>query len=261
MSARDRGIVPSRLPWALAVLVLGTGVGASARQNAMSFERDINARAMFLGMRAAVLRGGGSIQTLRSIVAKGRSHFIAADGSTDTGDVEVRVLLPGRYLRIDTVRTEKRAFGVNAGRLVNAMWERDRPLETPERVVPALLERARRDFVLFMVGSTTYVMNEQPLVFHAIVTSAYSNDPYTLRATAERMAFTLAMDPKTRTPRTIAYEEDGRDISIAFDARQMVGGLLLPFHVAKTAGGRLVDELTFEQVIVNAPLTAADFAP
>lgn len=247
--------------WPALVVIVGATVGASARQNAMSFERDVNARNMFLAARAAVIRDGGSINKLRSLTAHGRSQFIAADGSKSAGEVEIRVLLPDRYLRIDTAGSERRSFGFNAGALVNAIRDRDRPLETPERAMPALLERARRDFVLFMLGTTTYVTREEPLVFHAIMTGDFTNEPYMLRVGGTRMAFTLSIDPKLRSPRGISYEEGGQDISIAFDDRRTVNGLSLPFHLATTAGRTVVDELTFEQVLVNPPVTAADFNP
>jgi hypothetical protein len=243
------------------VLIGVAGAGISAHQNAMRFERDVAARSMFLAARAAVMRDGGSIQKLESLVAKGSSRFVGADGSSTTGNVELRVMLPGRYLRIDTVGPQKRAFGFNAGALVNVMSDRGRPLETPERAAPALLERARREFAVFMMGATTYVMNEQPLVFHSIVAGAYAIEPHTLRAVGDRMSFTLFLDPRTRTPRAIGYEQEGGDVSIAFEDRRTVAGLSLPFHMAKKTGGLVVDELAFEQVLVNPPLTAADFTP
>jgi hypothetical protein len=88
---------------AIALTVASAVAAVPAPQNAMSFGGDVNARTLFLSSRAAIGRHGGSVGKLRSLVAKGRTRFLGADGSPSEGTVELRVLLPNRYLRIDTV--------------------------------------------------------------------------------------------------------------------------------------------------------------
>jgi hypothetical protein len=45
----------------------------------------------------------------------------------------------------------------------------------------------------------------------------------------------------------------------AFSDRRKVGGMQVPYAIVTTAGDRVVDELTFDEVTVNPPLTANDF--
>src|SRR5256885_16007285 len=119
------------------LLIVGIAGAASARQNAMSFSRDVAAQALFFAARAAVVKPGGSVIALKSLTARGRSRFIAADGSQSGGVVEIRALLPDRYMRIDAAGEETRRYGFNAGKLVNEIRDRGRPLDTTERVRPA----------------------------------------------------------------------------------------------------------------------------
>lgn len=38
-------------------------------------------------------------------------------------------------------------------------------------------------------------------------------------------------------------------------------GIRLPFRISTSDGKRTIDDLVFDQVVVNVPLGAADFAP
>ena len=44
-----------------------------------------------------------------------------------------------------------------------------------------------------------------------------------------------------------------------FEDRRDVNGLKLPFHVTTTAGGRIVDELILDQILVNPEIGKDDF--
>ena len=41
--------------------------------------------------------------------------------------------------------------------------------------------------------------------------------------------------------------------------RRDASGLKLPFHMTTTAGGRIVDELILEQILVNPEISKSDF--
>jgi hypothetical protein len=246
---------------AIALTVASAVAAVPAPQNAMSFGGDVNARTLFLSSRAAIGRHGGSVGKLRSLVAKGRTRFLGADGSPSEGTVELRVLLPNRYLRIDTVGAARRQFGFDAGTLVSDVRDTGRPLDTPDRAVAGLLDRARRELVLFVLGAVTYVTSEEPLAFRSMMTSSVTNDPLRLTASGDRLQLTLRFDTRSRTPAEISYSEGGVDVDLTFEDRRTVGGLDLPFHIVKTAGPLTVDELRFDDILVDSPLTAADFKP
>jgi hypothetical protein len=46
---------------------------------------------------------------------------------------------------------------------------------------------------------------------------------------------------------------------MTFADRREVNGLRIPFHITTTAGGRVIDELLFDQVLVNPEIGKGDF--
>jgi len=86
-----------------------------ARQESAQFT-DVGARDLLHLSQAAVGRDG-SPRDLRSLLFTGRVRVPHEDvtGSHEDGQVEIRILLPDRYLRIDTSGGSERRSGV-AGR-------------------------------------------------------------------------------------------------------------------------------------------------
>jgi len=232
---------------------------AAAGQYAVSFGGDIHAQNTFLAARAAISRHGGSIVKLRSLFAAGRARFITADGSATEGRIEFRVLLPDRFLRIDQSGTARRRFGISAGRLVHQVSEGAHALQIPPAAENALLERAHRDFVLFMTGMVLYPPDSESILFRSMIVGATANEPYMLNGAGDTVRFTLSLDPRTRMPSAIGYAEEGVDVTLAFDDRRTVSGLELPHHVIRTAGALRTDDFHFEELRVNPPLTKDDF--
>ncbi len=57
------------------------------------------------------------------------------------------------------------------------------------------------------------------------------------------------------------WSGDRAVLTTAFSDRRSVGGVQIPYSIVTTAGAdRIVDELRFDQVAVNPPLTKADFS-
>src|SRR6266487_1131506 len=73
--------------------------------------RDAKAKDLFAAARIAIFGGPGGIARLHSMRLRGRSRFPAADATMLSGTVEIRVLLPDRYLRIDTGSFGRRMTG------------------------------------------------------------------------------------------------------------------------------------------------------
>jgi ABC-type phosphate/phosphonate transport system substrate-binding protein len=50
-------------------------------------------------------------------------------------------------------------------------------------------------------------------------------------------------------------------LTTAFTDRRSAAGIQVPYSIVTTAGAdRMVDELLFDEVVVNPPLTKADFS-
>src|SRR5207247_10895359 len=97
---------------ACVALVLG-GIVVAAQDN-YQFS-DPNVEDIFRYARMAV--GGGAVSRVKTLEAKGQSKVINSDGSFLDCDVDIKVLLPDHYLRIDATRTAAQLAGY-AGRPV-----------------------------------------------------------------------------------------------------------------------------------------------
>ena len=60
-------------------------------------------------------------------------------------------------------------------------------------------------------------------------------------------------------PLTLLYPGSPQEETMTFTDRRDVGGLKVPFHVTTTAGGRVIDDLIFESVLVNPEIGKGDF--
>src|SRR5262245_6460874 len=93
----------ARVAW---LIVAGLAAGAADLRFA-----DAAARALVERSRAHIVQDGASID-LRSLVLKGRVRVPAEGAATTDGTVEIRILLPDRFLRVDTYGTMERRSGV-----------------------------------------------------------------------------------------------------------------------------------------------------
>ena len=48
-------------------------------------------------------------------------------------------------------------------------------------------------------------------------------------------------------------------MNIAFSDRRSTGGMRAPYKIVTTAGDRVVDDLEFDEVVVNPSLTKSEF--
>jgi hypothetical protein len=69
----------------------------------------------------------------------------------------------------------------------------------------------------------------------------------------------LVVDGITRMPSKLIYPNDAQEETMTFEDRPDASGLKLPFHMTTTAGGRIVDELILEQILVNPEISKSDF--
>ena len=66
-------------------------------------------------------------------------------------------------------------------------------------------------------------------------------------------------DASDRMPTKLVYPGSPAEETMTFADRRDAGGLKVPFHVTTTAGGRVIDELIFDQVLVNPEIGKGEF--
>ena len=52
---------------------------------------------------------------------------------------------------------------------------------------------------------------------------------------------------------------NGATVTMTFADRRQTGGMLMPYRITTTNGVRLVDELSFTQVLINPEIGKGDF--
>jgi len=222
---------------------------------------------------------GPAVAGLRSLVFIGRSRVqVDENRPLASAAVQIKLLLPDHYLRIDTIDTAQRRAGFAGKTVLSSIRDGDDVTYPPEQLRKQILENGRQHLVRFLLGALTYVTPEMVLTFHSIPKSVEMIDPrvsprtttavditgnlepYAAVVTGERFEARFVVDSATRTPSRIEFTAaDKHEMAMKFDQRRLVDGLQLPFHIATTNRGRIVDELTFDEIHVNAELGKRDF--
>ena len=91
------------------------------------------------------------------------------------------------------------------------------------------------------------------------------SDPLGIDATGdhgfEGFVARLVLDAKSRAPgRVVFWDRDRTLLTTTFANRKSIGGMKAPYRIVTTAGERIVDEMLFDEVVVNPKLTKADFS-
>ena len=181
--------------------------------------------------------------------------------------VEIRILLPDNYLRIDTAPFGRRLNGVSGNAAIN-LTERANGEKTQDPGdVRALLFADRAPLARMMLGVAAYTSPALPVALSTRDTPQAMpgpSDPLGIDATGdhgfEGFVARLVLDAKSRTPgRVVFWDGDRTVLTTTFANRKSVGGMKAPYSIVTTAGERIVDELLFDEVAVNPKMTKADF--
>jgi hypothetical protein len=269
-----------RVVFLAAVLLMAAVVmGRVAAQDHLLFT-DPAAENLFRYSRMAI-GTGPAIAGLRSLVFIGHSRVqIDGNGPLTPAAVQIKFLLPDNYLRIDTIDTAQRRAGFSGNTVLSSIRDGENVTYPPDNIRKQILRNGRFHVVRFLLGALTYATPELVLTFHSIpksvemidprvsprttttVDTSGNLEPYTANVTGEGFDARFIVDSSTRTPRRIEFTAaDKHEMVMKFDQRRLVAGLQLPFHIVTTNGGRVVDELTFDEIIVNAELGKRDFVP
>jgi hypothetical protein len=253
------GRIGSRVLLAAATCV---GLSQPAGSQDAIFFRDTKAKELFASGRIAVAGGPGGLARLRSLALKGQSHIPASDGSTLDAAVDIRILLPDRYLRIDSGNFGRRISGYAGTTLLNRV-EGPTGTVSPRPDDAGVLEADRADLARLMLGMFTYVSEEVPLTLQTretLVEMPGTADPLGIDAVGTRgFSARVVFDARTRVPSRLVFWGPARSVlTMSFLDRRPTGGLRAPFQITTADAGRMLDSMTFDQVTVNPPIDKRD---
>ena len=248
---------------AIAVLALGSGAAQDTAIFDVVAMRDVKTRDLMTAARIAVFGGPGGVALLRSMRFKGRTRFPADDGSLISGTVEIRILLPDNYLRIDTAGFGRRLTGFTGNTTLNLIEGATGKNTQDPNDAKSILAANRAELARLMLGIAAYSSPTVPLGLYTRDTPRDMpgpSDPLGIDVTGDTFAARLILDPKSRTPgRVVFFGADRAVTTTAFADRKSTGGMKAPYSIIATAGERIVDEMLFDEVAVNPKLTKTDF--
>ena len=221
------------------------------------------------GGRRAV-SGGTAVTEVRSLVVQGRRRVLI--GSTgklsELRPLEIRILLPDRYLRITVDGPSESRYGFARGELLNSI----RALKPGDSFGgtwgPEQLPIERAWFARFLLG----MFSHTTAVAHLKIRSA-SGKSVELSGD-EGFSAAVDFDAATNLPLRVRHVGDVHfpvpgstmpptpqkaDVVWTFDDRRPVGGLRLAHRVVRSAKDITLEEMLFDKFVINQPLDAAQF--
>jgi hypothetical protein len=249
------------LPLAGVALVLATAVA----QSAVNF-KDREAEDLFRASRLAVSGTPGAIAKLKTLAFKGTSSLPATDGSTINATVEIKILLPDYYIRVDTMGSGERVQGYAGSKLLDMTRGGGRTSAPPDQAKAQLLKVERSELARLLLGTTTWVSTEQSMTFYSRGTPVAMPGPASplgLDVVGDNgqplLRFFVEAEPRVPT-RIVYWSGENAVWTTAFADRRDVSGWRLPHHITTTSAKGSIDEMIFDEIVVNPPLTKADFA-
>ena len=226
--------------------------------------RDPKAKDLFASARIAIFGGPGGIARLRGFRFKGRSRLTGSDGELLSAAVEIRVLLPDRYIRIDTGSFGRRQVGYSGAQALDRIESATGRITPDPRSATAILQADRSELARLVLGVAMYASEEVPMKLQTRDTQIEMPglpEALGIDATGDTFAARIAFDGKSHLPvRLVFWSGDRTVLTTTFSDRRSAGGMKVPYRIMTTADDRLVDELTFDDVAVNPALTASDFS-
>jgi len=229
------------------------------------FLRDAKTKDLFGSARVAIFGGPGGVARLHAMRFKGQSRFPGDDGTLLPATVDIRVLLPDRYLRIDSGPFGRRLTGYAGNATLNRIESAD-GRTTPDRGdLSAALRGARAELARLMLGVATFASEEMPLKLQTRETPVDMpgpSEPLGIAAVGDDgFAAKIVFDGKSHLPvRLVFWGADRTVLTTAYADRRSTGGMKVPYRIITTAGDRIVDELVFDEIAVNPPLNKTDFS-
>jgi hypothetical protein len=148
----------------------------------------------------------------------------------------------------------------------------------PDSLIPQILRNERLRAARLLIGGATYVAYDTTLLFVSVPRGgeavnpnptyaptpslrldALSVQPNVVSVHGGEFKATLTIDPKTKMPAQLQFPDFSAQMTMTFEDRRDIGGVRMPFHIKTTSGGHVVDELMFDEIIVNPELDNGSF--
>jgi hypothetical protein len=244
--------------------------------------RDGTAESLFQTSRNAV-GGEGAVSGLHSLLLRGTARVSEGDGGPEEREVEIRILLPDAILRIETAEGFQKRSGVSGNNLLTFIRTREGSEEPPATMRQAMIQAERARLGRIMLGMAATPVRPGWLTLRSVRTAVTTTDPRSTMSTEDPRAAATTLTAEragqrvlegsaqdsffvriffdaSSLPSRIQYEA-GRGVQVVteFSDRRRASGLLLPYHLVTSSGGRVTDDLILREIVVNPRFTAADF--
>ena len=234
---------------------------------------DPNVQDLFRYARMAV---GSAVSKVKAFEMKGKSK-VDLGGSLIDCTVDIKVLLPDHYLRIDSTATDAKLAGYAGKNVLNAIRAGGNLQTPPDNLHQAILKNEQARLARLLLGMATYVTPDVAMTFRSAGMVGGMVDPRdSPKATAtaqgrgepnvaeingsNQFRARLIVGASSRMPERLIYPgSPGPEETMAFEDRRDVGGFKLPYRVTTTAGGRTIDVLMFDEIVVNPEIGKGDF--
>jgi hypothetical protein len=271
-------LMTRRLVLAAALVAAGASLPA---QGHVVF-RDPTAETLFKTSRNAA-GGEGAISGLESPLLRGTAKVAEDDGGPDEREVEMRILLPDGIVRIDTAPGYEKRAGFYLNSLLTSIRTGGGVETPPAQMRAALIKAERARMGRLLLGMAAVPIRPGWLTLRSLRSAVTTTDPRTTMGTddptgagtsltaeraGQRVLEGSAQDGfyirlffnAASLPFRIQYEAGrGTQVATEFSDRRRVSGLLLPYRIVTSTGGRVVDDFTIREIVVNPRLTPADF--
>ena len=187
--------------------------------------------------------GRAAARDLRSLRLKGLRRVPLEGSEAADGSVEIRILLPDKFLRIDATGAAERRSGFVG-----------RDVLTPR----GDLRRERAQLTRLMLGFAAYAAADD-LTIRSTGEAAFA-DTTAVDVNGSGFSGRLVLDANTFVPlRVVYFVEGGVSTVMSFANRRPVDGWDLPFRVTTQTPDRVLETLMFDEIDINPNLTERDF--
>ena len=265
-------------------LVLAAALGMAALPLAQTHVvfRDGTAESLFRTSRNAI-GGEGTVSGIQSLLIRGSAVVADDDGGPGAREVEIRILLPDAFLRIETAEGFQKRSGVSGNDLLTMIRTAEGTQEPPGSMRRAMIQAERARMGRALLGIAATPLRPGWLTLRSVRTAVTTTDPRTTMGTEDPTAAGTSLTAERAGQRVLeGSAQDGFFVRIFFDGgsfpgriqyeagrggqvvtefsdRRRVSGLLLPHRIVTSSGGRVLDDLTIREIQVNPRLTLADF--
>jgi hypothetical protein len=177
-------------------VLVAAALTLAAGQASLDF-KDSNAREILKRGRIAV-GGVDAVGKVQSLVLQGLSRIPANTGLVEC-ELEIRVLLPDRYLRIDRTSFGEKRSGFEGMHSLSVISERGRTTLPPENLTDQIVGSERERMLQLLLGAAAYLSPRDVLTFKSVPGDIGSYQPQGTAASGQRQAALRNSDASTGT--------------------------------------------------------------